>query len=245
MIERAPYLWLATADADGWPDVSYKGGRPGWVKVLPDNQTVRFPSSTATGCSGRWGTSPPTPGWACCSWTSNARSGSASRDWRRCSTIRTCWRSTRAPSWSSRCRPGPRPELPPLHPQHQHRRALRLRAGRGARDLGAGLEGAGRHQAAAARALRRGGGEQGGPGHGRTCRCRAVRPEPSSNASWRRAPPTTVARSSNCWRTTPSGIRRPVPASAPSGARPVADALTGGAAGRLSTSPRSAGLCTA
>jgi predicted pyridoxine 5'-phosphate oxidase superfamily flavin-nucleotide-binding protein len=49
MIERAPYLWLATADADGWPDVSYKGGRPGWVKVLADNQTVEFPSYDGNG----------------------------------------------------------------------------------------------------------------------------------------------------------------------------------------------------
>ena len=49
MIERAPYLWLATADAEGWPDVSYKGGRPGWVKVLPDNQTVQFPSYDGNG----------------------------------------------------------------------------------------------------------------------------------------------------------------------------------------------------
>lgn len=49
MIRRAPYLWLATADADGWPDVSYKGGRPGWVQVLEDNQTVQFPSYDGNG----------------------------------------------------------------------------------------------------------------------------------------------------------------------------------------------------
>jgi predicted pyridoxine 5'-phosphate oxidase superfamily flavin-nucleotide-binding protein len=26
-------LWVATVDADGWPDVSYKGGDPGFVQV--------------------------------------------------------------------------------------------------------------------------------------------------------------------------------------------------------------------
>jgi uncharacterized protein len=49
MIRRAPYLWLATADAEGWPDVSYKGGRPGWVQVLDDKQTVQFPSYDGNG----------------------------------------------------------------------------------------------------------------------------------------------------------------------------------------------------
>jgi predicted pyridoxine 5'-phosphate oxidase superfamily flavin-nucleotide-binding protein len=49
MIRRAPYLWLATADADGWPDVSYKGGRPGWVQVLDDDRTIQFPSYDGNG----------------------------------------------------------------------------------------------------------------------------------------------------------------------------------------------------
>jgi predicted pyridoxine 5'-phosphate oxidase superfamily flavin-nucleotide-binding protein len=49
MILRAPYLWLATADADGWPDLSYKGGRPGWVHVLDDDRTVQFPSYDGNG----------------------------------------------------------------------------------------------------------------------------------------------------------------------------------------------------
>ena len=33
-VARAPFFWLATADADGWPDVSYKGGAPGFVRVV-------------------------------------------------------------------------------------------------------------------------------------------------------------------------------------------------------------------
>jgi len=33
LIESAPMFFLATADADGRPDVSYKGGMPGFVRV--------------------------------------------------------------------------------------------------------------------------------------------------------------------------------------------------------------------
>ena len=36
-IESLPFFFLATADADGQPDCSFKGGAPGFVKVLaPD-----------------------------------------------------------------------------------------------------------------------------------------------------------------------------------------------------------------
>jgi uncharacterized protein len=48
MIEAAPCFFLATADADGWPDVSYKGGRPGFVRVL-DERTLAFPSYDGNG----------------------------------------------------------------------------------------------------------------------------------------------------------------------------------------------------
>lgn len=48
-VETAPFFLLATADADGWPDVSYKGGRPGFVRVLPDERTLAFPSYDGNG----------------------------------------------------------------------------------------------------------------------------------------------------------------------------------------------------
>jgi uncharacterized protein len=38
-IARAPMFFLATADADGRPDCSYKGGVPGFVRVV-DAQTL-------------------------------------------------------------------------------------------------------------------------------------------------------------------------------------------------------------
>jgi predicted pyridoxine 5'-phosphate oxidase superfamily flavin-nucleotide-binding protein len=47
-IGSRPFFFLATADADGWPDCSYKGGRPGFVRVIaPD--TLAFPSYDGNG----------------------------------------------------------------------------------------------------------------------------------------------------------------------------------------------------
>jgi uncharacterized protein len=47
-IESRPMFFLATADADGRPDCSYKGGRPGFVRVL-DERTLAFPSYDGNG----------------------------------------------------------------------------------------------------------------------------------------------------------------------------------------------------
>ena len=35
-IARAPMFFLATADAEGRPDCSYKGGMPGFVRVVDE-----------------------------------------------------------------------------------------------------------------------------------------------------------------------------------------------------------------
>ena len=37
-IGLAPFLTLSTADADGWPEISPRGGDPGFVKVLDDHR---------------------------------------------------------------------------------------------------------------------------------------------------------------------------------------------------------------
>ena len=47
-ISRAPMFFLATADADGHPDCSYKGGLPGFVRVV-DDVTLAFPSYDGNG----------------------------------------------------------------------------------------------------------------------------------------------------------------------------------------------------
>jgi predicted pyridoxine 5'-phosphate oxidase superfamily flavin-nucleotide-binding protein len=47
-IERMDMFFLATADADGAPQCSYKGGDPGFVRVL-DDRTLAFPSYDGNG----------------------------------------------------------------------------------------------------------------------------------------------------------------------------------------------------
>ncbi len=47
-IERLDMFFLATADADGRPQCSYKGGDPGFVRVL-DEHTLAFPNCDGNG----------------------------------------------------------------------------------------------------------------------------------------------------------------------------------------------------
>jgi predicted pyridoxine 5'-phosphate oxidase superfamily flavin-nucleotide-binding protein len=47
-VERCSMFFLATSDADGWPDCSYKGGVPGFVRVV-DSTTLAFPSYDGNG----------------------------------------------------------------------------------------------------------------------------------------------------------------------------------------------------
>ena len=47
-IESADMFFLATADADGRPQCSYKGGDPGFVRVV-DERTIAFPSWDGNG----------------------------------------------------------------------------------------------------------------------------------------------------------------------------------------------------
>jgi predicted pyridoxine 5'-phosphate oxidase superfamily flavin-nucleotide-binding protein len=47
-IEARPLFFLATADAQGRPECSYKGGVPGFVRVV-DPQTLAFPSYDGNG----------------------------------------------------------------------------------------------------------------------------------------------------------------------------------------------------
>src|SRR5919108_1598008 len=47
-IERMDMFFLATADANGHPQCSYKGGDPGFVRVL-DEHTIAFPNYDGNG----------------------------------------------------------------------------------------------------------------------------------------------------------------------------------------------------
>lgn len=48
LIQRSPMFFIATADADGRPDCSYKGGLPGFVRVV-DDRTIAFPDYDGNG----------------------------------------------------------------------------------------------------------------------------------------------------------------------------------------------------
>jgi uncharacterized protein len=48
LIERSPMFFLATADAEGRPDCSYKGGMPGFVRVV-DDRTLAWPNYDGNG----------------------------------------------------------------------------------------------------------------------------------------------------------------------------------------------------
>jgi len=41
-------VWVATVDADGWPDLSYKGGNPGFVQVVSPRE-LRLPIYNGNG----------------------------------------------------------------------------------------------------------------------------------------------------------------------------------------------------
>jgi predicted pyridoxine 5'-phosphate oxidase superfamily flavin-nucleotide-binding protein len=53
-IQHCAMLFVATADAHGYPDCSYKGGLPGFVRVL-DEQTLLIPDYDGNGMYRTWG----------------------------------------------------------------------------------------------------------------------------------------------------------------------------------------------
>ena len=69
-IERMDMFFLATADADGRPQCSYKGGDPGFVRVL-DEHTVAFPNYDGNGMYLSMGNCSRTRTSECCSSTSS------------------------------------------------------------------------------------------------------------------------------------------------------------------------------
>jgi predicted pyridoxine 5'-phosphate oxidase superfamily flavin-nucleotide-binding protein len=48
LVENSCMFFLATADAEGWPDVSYKGGQPGFVRVTGESE-LAFPCYDGNG----------------------------------------------------------------------------------------------------------------------------------------------------------------------------------------------------
>lgn len=60
-IQQRPMFFVATADAQGRPDCSYKGGLPGFVRVL-DEKTLAFPDYDGNGMYRSWGNVRVNPG---------------------------------------------------------------------------------------------------------------------------------------------------------------------------------------
>src|SRR5262245_59667549 len=48
-IESRPLFFLATADAEGRPDCSYKGGRPGFVRIVEPAAVLAFATYDGNG----------------------------------------------------------------------------------------------------------------------------------------------------------------------------------------------------
>jgi predicted pyridoxine 5'-phosphate oxidase superfamily flavin-nucleotide-binding protein len=53
-IQRCSMFFIATADAQGRPDCSYKGGLPGFVRIL-DDRTLAIPDYDGNGMYRTWG----------------------------------------------------------------------------------------------------------------------------------------------------------------------------------------------
>lgn len=53
-IECCPMFFVATADTHGRPDCSYKGGLPGFVRIV-DSRTLAFPDYDGNGMYRSWG----------------------------------------------------------------------------------------------------------------------------------------------------------------------------------------------
>lgn len=60
-IERQAMFFVATADAEGHPDCSYKGGLPGFVRAI-DATTLAFPDYDGNGMYRSWGNIVVNPG---------------------------------------------------------------------------------------------------------------------------------------------------------------------------------------
>ena len=139
-IEARDMFFLATADEQGRPQCSYKGGAPGFVRVL-DEHTIAFPNYDGNGMYLSMGNALVNPhvGLLFIDFEERRRmrlNGVASVDLD--DPLRAEWpeaqfvvrvRATRGV-----------PELPALHPRVPAREALAVRAERGVRDTGARVE---------------------------------------------------------------------------------------------------------
>jgi predicted pyridoxine 5'-phosphate oxidase superfamily flavin-nucleotide-binding protein len=139
-IEQCIIFFLATADADGQPDVSYKGGLPGFVRVI-DERTLAFPDYDGNGQFRSLGNILVNPrvGIVFMDFQGQQRKrvkGVASVHFDDPLLAEVSGRASRRPS----ARDGGLRQLPALHPQAGDYRALCLRSTPGAHAARARLE---------------------------------------------------------------------------------------------------------
>ncbi len=139
-IESRPMFFLATADSEGRPDCSYKGGRPGFVRVV-DAATLAFPSYDGNGMFKSLGNVLVNPhvGLLFVDFESPRRlrvNGRAQVSDERSAP----GRARRRPACRARGGRCGLSQLPALHPQDGAGRGVALRAVRGAHAAGAGVE---------------------------------------------------------------------------------------------------------
>jgi hypothetical protein len=91
-IESRDMFFLSTIDHQGRPTVSYKGGDPGFVRVL-DSKTVAFPCYDGNGMFFPWVICSGTRKSACCSLISKSRTGCAFEASQ--ASMTTCWQNSR------------------------------------------------------------------------------------------------------------------------------------------------------
>ena len=137
-IESAPYFFLATADASGRPDCSFKGGMPGFVAITGPSE-LAFPDYDGNGMFKSLGNLLVN---AEVGMLFIALHGKPQR-------LRVNAQSRRSFASPHRRRAAHRPrrgpidlsELSALHSDHAVERSLDLRAAAGSRSAGAGVEG--------------------------------------------------------------------------------------------------------
>ncbi len=76
-IERMDMFFIATVDEDGHANCSYKGGEPGFVRVV-DEHTIAFPNYDGNGMYLRMGNVRRPGRWGCCSSISITSTGCGS-----------------------------------------------------------------------------------------------------------------------------------------------------------------------
>ena len=140
-IESAAYFFLATADAQGRPDCSFKGGMPGFVRVTGDGE-LAFPDYDGNGMFKSLGNVIVNPNVGLLFIALHDKpkrlrvNGSAQRERRRSAARRDRRRATDRAGADARHLP----QLPALYPEHADDRAVDLHAAAAMRAAGAGLE---------------------------------------------------------------------------------------------------------